>query len=92
MAGGQKYNRIPVPVLAIFAMPHDMGPAINDNPELRAKFEAQDTAWVGAQANAFEEGIPTARVVRIPHARHFIFQSNEADVLREIAEFVKRLP
>lgn len=45
-----------------------------------------------AQADAFEKGISTARVVRIPHARHFIFQSNEADGLREIAAFVSRLP
>lgn len=70
----------------------NIGPAVNNNPEMRAKFDAQDSALVGAQADAFERGNPTARVIRIPHARHFIFQSNEADVLREIVGFVARLP
>ena len=91
MAGGQKYTRIPVPILAIFAVPHDMGPAINNDPQLRAKFDVQDIARVGAQASAFEKGLPTARVVRLPHAKHFVFQSNEADVLREIAAFINGL-
>jgi pimeloyl-ACP methyl ester carboxylesterase len=92
MAGGQKYTKIPVPILAIFAVPHDMGPAIDNDPLLRAKFDAQDIARVGAQASAFEKGLPTARVVRLPHAKHFVFQSNEAEVLREIAAFTNSLP
>ena len=41
-----------------------------------------------AQAKAFESGVPTARVVRIPHANHYVFQSNEADVLREMDAFI----
>jgi non-heme chloroperoxidase len=91
-AGAQKYTKIPVPVLAIFAVPHDMGPALNADPVLRAAFDAHDEATTGAQARAFELGVPSARVVRIPHASHFIFRSNEADVVREIVAFVSRLP
>jgi hypothetical protein len=39
---------------------------------------------MSAQANAFERGVPAARVLRLPHANHLVYQSNEADVLREI--------
>jgi pimeloyl-ACP methyl ester carboxylesterase len=91
-AGERKYRNIPVPVLAIFAVPHDMGAAMNADSELRAAFDAHDEATTGAQARAFEQGVPSARVVRIPHAGHFVFRTNEADVLREIAAFIGSLP
>lgn len=35
--------------------------------------------------------MPTARVVELPNASHFVFLSNEADVLREIRDFVAGL-
>jgi len=31
-------------------------------------------------------------VVRLPNASHFVFISNEADVLREINSFISSLP
>jgi len=90
--GERKYTRIPVPILAIFAVPHDMGPAMANDPVRRAAFDAQDEASTGAQALAFEKGVPSARVVRLPHASHFVFRSNEADVLRELGTFIGGLP
>jgi non-heme chloroperoxidase len=92
LAGTQKYTRIPVPALAIYALPHDLngGPPID--AAQRAVFEARDEITTGAQAKAFEDGVPMARVVRLPHARHYIFRSNEADVLREINAFLANLP
>jgi non-heme chloroperoxidase len=44
------------------------------------------------QANAFEAGLPSAHVVRLPNADHFVFNSNEADVLREMNAFLAKLP
>ena len=44
-----------------------------------------------AQAKAFESGVPTARVVRIPNANHYVFLSHEADVLREMDAFIASL-
>jgi pimeloyl-ACP methyl ester carboxylesterase len=90
-AGGQKYTNIPVPILAIFARPHDLGPALDSGPAARAA-EARDEVKLGEQANAFEKGIPSARVVRLPHAHHYVFLSNEADVLREMNAFLASLP
>ena len=86
--GMQKYTAIPVPILAIYAVPHDLGPAAGTDAAARATMEARDEETAGAQAKAFESGVPSARVVRIPHADHYVFRSNEADVLREMSAFV----
>jgi pimeloyl-ACP methyl ester carboxylesterase len=90
--GMQKYANIPVPALAIFAVPHDLGPLGGNDPATRAANEAREEATAGAQAKAFERGVPSARVVRLPHANHYVFQSNEADVLREMNAFIGGLP
>ena len=83
--GMQKYTQIPARILAIYAIPRDRG--ITD-PAARAAADAQDLEAV----NAFETGLPSARVVRLPHASHYVFQSNEADVLREMKAFIGSLP
>ena len=90
--GEQKYTELKVPVLAIFAVPHDLGPESEESPAARAAAEASDLIRTTSQLKAFEQGVPTARVVRLPHANHFIFISNEADVLREIVSFASNLP
>ena len=90
--GEQKYTNIPVPILAIYAVPHDLGPLPGVDATARAAFEASDEVVTGAQAKAFESGLPSARVVRLPHANHYVFLSNEADVIREMAGFLGRLP
>ena len=91
MAGQQKYTNIPAPVLAIYALPHDPGPIFGNDAEARARFEAREEATVGAQVKAFEAGVPTAHVVRLPRANHYVFISNEADVLREMNAFISEL-
>jgi non-heme chloroperoxidase len=88
MTGMQKYTQIPAPILAIYAVPHDRGALASPDPAARAKQEAQDEETTGAQAKAFETGLPSAKVVRIPHADHYVFRSNEADVLREMNAFI----
>lgn len=88
-AGERKYTAIPVPVLAIYALPHgDIG-AFNPH---RVEAEAADiNKMTGPQAKAFEMGVPTARVVRLPRASHYVFHSNESDVLREMKAFIGSL-
>ncbi len=88
--GVRKYTDIRPPVLAIFALPQQISESFPDEAA-RAAFEARATANTAAQVNAFEAGVPSARVVRVPHASHYIFQSNEADVLREIKAFLGSL-
>ena len=90
--GEQKYTHIGCPILAVFAYPHDIGQLLHDHPGARARMEASDTAMTRSQINAFEKGVPSARVVRVPNASHFIFESNEAEVIREIKAFATTLP
>jgi non-heme chloroperoxidase len=87
----RKYADIRVPVLAFFAVPHVARPSAYKNTAVRAAAEANDRAYVEMQARAFENGVPSARVVRLPHANHYIFLTNEADVLREMNAFLERL-
>lgn len=86
------YAQIPVPVLAIFADPHDFGALYSDNPKAKAALVENDRATTSAQADAFEAGVPSARVVRIPNADHFIFRSNEQQIIREMNAFLATAP
>jgi pimeloyl-ACP methyl ester carboxylesterase len=86
------YSGVKVPVLAIFADPHDFGPLNGTDPTKRAERVAEDLARTSARADAFQAGNPTARVVRLPNADHFVFRSNEADVLRDMNVFIATLP
>ena len=92
LSGQQKYTAIPVPILAIFASPHDLGQLLKDDPNARAAMQASDAVRSEGQARAFEIGLPSARVVRLPNANHYVFRSNEVDVLREMNAFLKNLP
>jgi hypothetical protein len=91
MSGMQKYTKITAAILAIYAVPHDLGPLAGNDPAQRAKYESRDEETTGAQAKAFENGLPAAKVVRIPHADHYVFRSNEADVLKEMNAFIAGL-
>jgi pimeloyl-ACP methyl ester carboxylesterase len=90
MAGAQKFTNLgSVPILAIYALPHAL-PGPPDDPS-RATRQAADLETTGAQAAAFEKGVPSARVVRLPNANHFVWRSHEADVLREMNAFLATL-
>lgn len=90
ISGVQKYTDIRVPILAIFALPHSTSTAIRNDPKKLAEYEANEDARVGAQAKAFEH-LPSANVVRLPFASHYVFFSNETDVLREMNAFIRSL-
>jgi non-heme chloroperoxidase len=91
-SGQERFTTFGVPALIIFADPHDLGSALKDNPKARAAMQAADARDTERQAVAFERQVPSAHVVRIPNANHYIFRSNEADVLREIDAFIQALP
>jgi pimeloyl-ACP methyl ester carboxylesterase len=89
---GEKFGALQSPTLALFASPHDLGPAVPGmDPAQRAAAEAIDTKSTAAQVAAFRKTNPAARVVEFPHASHAIFASNEAEVLREIDAFIATL-
>jgi non-heme chloroperoxidase len=86
--GAQKYTQIPAPILALCAIPQDFGPSsASMEPAALARLQA----FPFAQVEAFERGVPSAHVVRIAKANHYVYLSNEADVLREIRGFIDAL-
>jgi pimeloyl-ACP methyl ester carboxylesterase len=92
MTGQQHFTTLSAPALVIFASPHDLGQFMKDKPEIRAAMEANDKRNVDTQIAAFETQAPSAHIVRIPNANHYVFRSNEADVLREMNAFIATLP
>jgi pimeloyl-ACP methyl ester carboxylesterase len=93
LAGEQKFTSVKAPVLAIFASPHaEIAEWFEHDPAGRTNAEADDVVRVEARIRAVEKAAPSPRIVRIAHASHAVFMSNEADVLREINAFVASLP
>lgn len=60
------------------------------DPQIRAQVEGIN-ALLERQAKAIEAALPSARVAKLAHANHYVFLSNEADVLREMRAFLGRL-
>jgi non-heme chloroperoxidase len=92
MRGVEVHKGVKCPVLAIYAVPHDFSKMPGLDEKKRAEMIERDKIDTGAQADAFAKGNPQARVVRIANAEHFVFKSNEADVLREMDAFMATLP
>jgi non-heme chloroperoxidase len=90
-AGKQKYTSVPVPALGIFAVIDDPGTANMQDPEQRAN--AQAYQWFQQQRAArsialFQRDLPHARLVRVERADHYVFLSNESEVLRQMNAFI----
>lgn len=79
--GQHAFTDISGSILAIAASPHDYD---RGRPPQDYEYETRQTA-------AFERALPNARVVRLPYASHYVFRSNEADVVREMNAFMDGL-
>ncbi len=94
--GMKKYTTIPRPALVIFANPHSQGTWVDQNqdPVVRRAadtYSAQLVVVINKQIRAFREGVPAARVMILPGANHYVYLSNEEDVLREMRSFLAGL-
>ena len=90
-AGVQRYTKINGPVLAIYAAPRPLPPNAPSDTVVRARMDSVALAGLLPQIIAFQRGVPQARVVRLAHATHYVFRSNEPDVLRELRTFIEGL-
>jgi len=85
------YGGIRVPALAIYAVPRSEedvpGFGTASQSAIRDVFQAMK-GEERTNSAAFRSAVRNARVVEIPGARHFVFLSNEEDVLRSIRAFV----
>jgi non-heme chloroperoxidase len=86
MKGTRDYTGIQPPFLAFVPVPHQCRPNCN------TEFAKNDAAAMTGLADTLEADYPNAHVVRLPNANHYVFFSNEADVLREINAFMDGLP
>lgn len=91
MAGVRKYTEINCPALAIYADRTNFNGMYKDDPAARAAAEAIYIPRKRTQMDTFEAGVPQARVVRLANADHAVFRSNEAEVLREMNDFIAGL-
>jgi hypothetical protein len=85
-------------VLAFFALPKPLEDQIQryhpKNAEERAAIEQVYTAdvdYAKASISKLRSGVPNARVVELVGANHYVFLSNEPDVLREVRPFLADL-
>jgi non-heme chloroperoxidase len=85
LANEHVYRNVKVPVLVLMASPHKCQRDC-DSPATK-QFDA-DTA---EQADAIAAMQPTAHVVRIANADHFIYRSNPDQVEREMNAFMDGL-
>jgi len=86
MNGMRDYTGIKPPFLAFVPVPHQC------QPNCDSAFAKDDAARMTALADTLQADYPNARVVRLPNANHYVFFSNEADVLREMNAFIAGLP
>jgi pimeloyl-ACP methyl ester carboxylesterase len=91
-AGGQRYTHIVGPVLAIYVAPQALRPNAPADSAGRAALDSLSLSVRMPQITKFQRGVPQARVVKLAHADHFVWRSNEADVLREMRAFIDALP
>jgi non-heme chloroperoxidase len=93
------YSKIRVPVLSLFAtfrpaddpLRQDMPKDLQERAAVEA-FEAATMIYIKRYEKSLLTAIPNARIVELPGANHYVFLSNEADVIRKITSFLSRLP
>lgn len=95
LTGTRKYIDIPVPALVIFANPHRLGTWLEGNTDATVRTAAKSylsalDVLTERQEKAVKDGVPTAHVISMPGAHH-VFLSNEADVIREMRNFLNTL-
>jgi hypothetical protein len=95
LAGMNQYFDIRVPALVFFALPHGLDCWVESSTDPKVgehakAYTAALTPLTPRQAQLIEDGVPTAHVVRLPSAHHYIYLSNEADV-REMRSFLHRV-
>ncbi len=89
--GERKYTGLGVPILAIFANPHNpsyLPPQLP--PGNKAELIALRQASTGEQVKAFEK-LKSAKVVVLPNADHYVFVSNKQEVERAMKDFLNTL-
>jgi non-heme chloroperoxidase len=96
------YSQIKVPILAFIPIPPDQStgwsepyrfkPTTDGERSALDKIYATDRTCTKQLEHTLTAQAPTARIVELRDADHYVFFSNEAEVLREMRAFIERLP
>jgi non-heme chloroperoxidase len=86
-----KFVQIRTPALFLVSAQHPGRWADSSTDPKVSQQVAGLRAVLARQTKAIQDELPNARVVQLPDANHYVFLSNEADVLREIRSFVRGL-
>jgi non-heme chloroperoxidase len=94
IAAGQKrrdYSGIRVPVLVLRSVPPPYQPATAEERAAIQAFNGATDIYVSRWKRNLLSSVPEARIVDVPGSEHYLFLTNEADVLREMREFLQDL-
>lgn len=96
------YSKIEVPILAFIPIPPDQSngwseyyrfqPITNEERAALEKIYATDRACTKQLQHTLKAEAPKARIIELHNADHYVFFSNETDVLREMRAFIEHLP
>lgn len=84
--GARVYGPVQVPTLSIVALPLQCAPDCGSELAKRRERAAQ------TQVADFSKANPSAKVVRLPYADHFIWESNQMSVVNAMEEFMSSAP
>ena len=92
------YDRIRVPVLALFAMPVLLSEQLNHyQPQSKGQAAAlgaryaMSQLWTAVNSHALRRALPNAKIVYLTGGNNYIFLTNESEVVRETLAFVDGL-
>ncbi len=96
------YSKIKVPILAFVPIQPDQAtgwseyyrfqPTTDEERAALNKIYATDRACTKRLEQTLTAEAPKARIIELHNADHYVFFSNEADVLRELRAFIEHLP
>ncbi|HVM92794.1 MAG TPA: alpha/beta hydrolase [Terriglobales bacterium] len=96
------YSKIKVPILAFVPMPPDQSsgwseyyrfqPMTDEEHAALKKIYATDRVCTKQLEQTLTVEAPKARIIELHNADHYVFFSNEGDVIREMRAFLQHLP
>ena len=95
LSGMKPYVDVRVPALILVAQPHGLSRWVASTTDAGVRTQAAAftdalSALTERQMKIVEALAPTARIVKLPGADHYVYLSHEADVLREMRTFLGR--
>jgi pimeloyl-ACP methyl ester carboxylesterase len=89
------YSRIEAPALALYAVPRSPSDMFQNyaamdstNRRLARRFYQRFGPWTREERERFRREVANGRVVELPGAHHYLFISNEVEVIREMSAFL----